>query len=100
MENNHITRDELHQIPLFAALDDQQLANFLKSSKAISLAAKKTLFEKGSPAEHFYLLRSGQVKLYCLSADGDEKVIEIINPSQTFAEAILFMPKHIYPVCA
>lgn len=100
MENNHILRDELHQIPLFAALDEQQLASILKSSKAISLVAKKSLFEKGAPAEHFYLLKSGQVKLYCLSAEGDEKVIEIINPSQTFAEAIMFMPKHIYPVCA
>ena len=100
MENNHITRDELHQVPLFAALNDQQLASILKSSKAISLAANKTLFEKGTPATHFYLLKSGQVKLYCLSADGDEKVIEIINPSQTFAEAIMFMPKHIFPVCA
>ncbi len=100
MENNHIARDELHQIALFAALDDQQLASVLKFSKAISLGARKILFEKGTPAEHFYLLKSGQVKLYCLSAEGDEKVIEIINPSQTFAEAIMFMPKHNYPVCA
>ena len=100
MENNHILKDELHRIALFEALDDEQLASILKSTKIISLAARKTLFEKGVLAEHFYLLKSGQVKLYCLSAEGDEKVIEIINPSQTFAEAIMFMPKHIYPVCA
>jgi len=100
MENNHILKDELHRIALFEALDDEQLASILKSSKVISLAARKTLFEKGVPAEYFYLLKSGQVKLYCLSAEGDEKVIEIINPSETFAEAIMFMPKHIFPVCA
>ncbi|MCK4865332.1 MAG: Crp/Fnr family transcriptional regulator [Gammaproteobacteria bacterium] len=100
MENNHILKDELHRIALFEALDDEQLASILKSSKVISLAARKTLFEKGAPAEHFYLLKSGQVKLYCLSADGDEKVIEIINSSETFAEAIMFMPKYTYPVCA
>jgi len=100
MENNHILKDELHRIALFEALDDEQLVSILKSTKIVSLAAKKTLFEKGVLAEHFYLLKSGQVKLYCLSAEGDEKVIEIINPAQTFAEAIMFMPKHIYPVCA
>ena len=100
MENTPIIKDELHQIALFEALDDEQLASILKSSKVISLAAKKSLFEKGSPATHFYLLKSGQIKLFCLSAEGDEKVIEIINPSQTFAEAIMFMPKHIYPVSA
>lgn len=100
MGNNHILKDELHQIALFEALDDQQLTDILKSSKVICLASKKSLFEKGSLATHFYLLKSGQIKLFCLSAEGDEKVIEIINPSQTFAEAIMFMPKHIYPVCA
>ena len=100
MENNHILKDELLQIPLFEALDDQQLASMLSSGKVISLDSKKTLFEKGSPATHFYLLKTGQIKLFCLSAEGDEKVIEIVNPSQTFAEAIMFMPKHVYPVSA
>ena len=100
MGNNEITSEQLHHIPLFNALDDQQLNDVLKSSRHIFLPAKKNLFEKDSPASHFYLLISGQVKLFCLSAEGDEKVIEIIYPSQTFAEAIIFMPKLIYPVSA
>ena len=100
MGNEDILKDELHQIPLFSALDDQQLTSMLNSSKVISLESKTTLFEKDFPATHFYLLKSGQIKLFCLSAEGDEKVIEIVNPSQTFAEAIMFMPKHVYPVSA
>lgn len=95
-----IILDELHQIALFSALDEQQLNSVLKSCKKIILPAKNILFEKGSHASHFYLLKSGQVKLFCLSADGCEKVIEIIYPSQTFAEAIMFMPKQVYPVSA
>lgn len=100
MDNHTIILEQLHQIPLFEALDEKQLNSVLKASRTITLAAKNTLFEKDSPANYFYLLKSGQVKLFCLSADGDEKVIEIINPSQTFAEAIMFMPKHLYPVSA
>jgi CRP/FNR family transcriptional regulator, dissimilatory nitrate respiration regulator len=100
MENNSILLDQLHHIPLFSALDEQQLESIIKSSRHISLSVKNILFEKDSPASHFYLLISGQVKLFCLSEEGDEKVIEIIYPSQTFAEAIMFMPKQIYPVSA
>jgi len=92
--------DLLHQIPLFQALDEQQLNGVLKSCHIQSLPAKNILFEKGSVASHFYLVKCGQVKLFCLSEDGDEKVIEIINPSETFAEAIMFMPKQVYPVSA
>ena len=97
---NNINEDILHQIPLFQALDEKQFKIVLKSSHVLSMAAKSTLFEKGSTASHFYLLKSGQIKLFCLSEEGDEKVIEIINPSETFAEAIMFMPKLIYPVSA
>lgn len=99
MEIN-LTLDELHHIPLFEALDEKQLALVLKSSRQISLPAKNSLFEKDAPASHFYYVKSGQIKLFRLSAEGDEKVIEIIYPTQTFAEAIIFMPKQIYPVNA
>ncbi len=95
-----LNEDMLHQIPLFQALNEKQLKDVLKSSHTFSLGTKNTLFEKGSVASHFYLLKSGQVKLFCLSEGGDEKVIEIINPLETFAEAIMFMPKQIYPVSA
>jgi CRP-like cAMP-binding protein len=97
---NSLNENILRQIPLFQALDEKQLKGVLKSCQVLSLAAKSSLFERGSAASHFYLLKSGQIKLFCLSEEGDEKVIEIINPSETFAEAIMFMPKQIYPVCA
>jgi len=97
---NNLDEDVLRQTPLFQALDEQQFKNILKSSRVLTLPAKNILFEKDSVASHFYLLKSGLIKLFCLSEEGDEKVIEIINPSQTFAEAIMFMPKKIYPVSA
>lgn len=100
MENNNIILDMLHHIPLFESLDDQQLNSIVKFCKKKSLPAKNILFEKNSPASHFYLLKSGQIKLFCLSSEGDEKIIEIIYPSQTFAEAIMFMSKQNYPVSA
>ena len=97
---NNFDEDVLRQAPLFQALDDLQLNDVLKSGKVLSLPAKNVLFEKDTDASHFYLLRSGQIKLFCLSEEGDEKVLDIINPSQTFAEAIMFLPKKIYPVSA
>lgn len=100
MQNNNVILDELHQIPLFSALDEQQLELVLQTCRSVILPSKTILFEKSSPASHFYLLKSGQIKLFCLSSEGSEKIIEIIYPSQTFAEAIMFMPKQIYPVSA
>ena len=97
---NQLNEELLHQIPLFQALNNKQLSDVLKLARTHSLPTKTNLFEKDTPAKRFYLLVSGQVKLFCLSEEGDEKVVEIINPSQTFAEAVMFMPKHVYPVSA
>ena len=100
MEFNRFTLDEFKHIPLFQALKDSQLETIFSSTRKISLPAKTILFERGSPAEHFYMLYSGQIKLFFLSPEGDEKVMEIIYPRQTFAEAVMFMPQLVYPVSA
>ncbi|MFV2061779.1 MAG: Crp/Fnr family transcriptional regulator [Gammaproteobacteria bacterium] len=100
MKFNKEVLDVFQHISLFEALEESQLEKMLAASRKITLSEKSILFEKGAPAEFFYLLYSGQIKLFILSAEGDEKVMEIIYPSHTFAEAILFMPKQFYPVSA
>ncbi|MDH5570879.1 MAG: Crp/Fnr family transcriptional regulator [Gammaproteobacteria bacterium] len=100
MKSNPATIEELKAIYLFEALNKVQLEKILQTATQIDLAGKEILFEAGQPAQRFYLVRSGQIKLYSISAEGDEKVMEIVYPSQTFAEAILFMQRHAYPVSA
>jgi CRP/FNR family transcriptional regulator, dissimilatory nitrate respiration regulator len=95
------TYAELRQAYLFADADDAQLAHLTGSMQTVALQAGQTLFHHGQPAERFFFLRSGQVKLFRLSPDGHEKIIEIVRPGQTFAEAVMFMGTHgRYPVSA
>ncbi|MGQ9659954.1 MAG: Crp/Fnr family transcriptional regulator [Thermochromatium sp.] len=64
------------------------------------MTAEQLLFSQGDPASRFYLLLSGQMRLFRLSPEGAEKVIEIVSPGQTFAEALMFLNAPRYPVCA
>ncbi|NIP73645.1 MAG: Crp/Fnr family transcriptional regulator [Gammaproteobacteria bacterium] len=98
--NDQALIHELRRVYLFDALSDKQLATVVQNMHKVRLEAKETLFEFGQPAQRFYLVRSGQIKLFRLSAEGDEKVIEVIRPGHTFAEAVMFMEKHKYPVSA
>jgi len=92
--------DHIRSVYLFSCLDDEQFATIMATMQVHQLAEKDHIFEYGDTAERFYLINTGQVKLYRLSPDGHEKVIEIIQKGQTFAEATMFMDKHIYPVSA
>lgn len=95
-----ITEQELRRFYLFASLTDQQLSRIKHTMRRLQFGDGEYLFEYGQPAERFFVVLSGHVKLIRISFEGDEKVIEIISPGESFAEAIMFMSQQVYPVTA
>ena len=93
-------KQHLRKHYLFAILDDDQFGQLLPGVQEFELAEGKHLFHFGDQARYFYLLSDGQIQLYRLSAMGEEKVIEIIQPGQSFAEAVMFFKINSYPVSA
>jgi CRP/FNR family transcriptional regulator, dissimilatory nitrate respiration regulator len=50
-----------------------------------------TLFRQGEPASAFFVVLSGWVKLYRITPDGLEVVINVFTTGDTFAEAAMFL---------
>ncbi len=92
--------EALRQLHLFKNLSDVQLEKLQSASHSIHLEANQLLFEHGQAAQHFFWVKTGRIKLYRLSLDGKEKIIEMIPAHHTFAEAVMFMQRHVYPVSA
>jgi CRP-like cAMP-binding protein len=90
----------LRNVGHFAALDETQMASIAAATRLVKLGENESLFQHGQPAEDFFLVLQGQIKLFRLSEGGDEKVIEIITPGRLFAEAVMFMERQVYPVNA
>lgn len=88
----------LRRIPLLAELGDGGLQELARRTRFIGLDDGQALFEQGDPAEAFFHVLEGRIKLYRLSPDGHEKVVEIIQAGQSFAEAVMFMEGRAYPV--
>ncbi len=91
--------DTLSKIPLFSALESAQLDHIARHTHRHHVAKQSILFQKGDPAEGFYFLLSGQIKLALISADGNEKVVEFINPGMSFGEAVMLIGQP-YPAYA
>jgi len=92
--------EDLKKGLLFSHLGEEQLERVAKGARRVALAEGESLFEQGERADRFYLLLRGQVKLYRLSPAGNEKVIEVVTPGSTFAEALMFLDRPHYPVGA
>lgn len=91
--------DTLRRAPLLQGLSDDALARLLDGALVHSPASGTTLFVQDEPAERIYLVLDGWVKLYRLAMDGNEAIVSVVAPGETFAEAASFA-NALYPVCA
>ncbi len=91
---------ELEENLLFKRLTREQLERVAALAERMHLKEGAHLFEQDDEATRFYLVLEGQIKLFRLSPDGNEKVIEIFTAGQTFGEALMFLEHPHYPVCA
>lgn len=85
---------------LFSALSPSQWETVKKESTIIHLKRDMLLFAQRDHADRFFLLAQGLIKLSLLSEEGQEKVLRIIKPGQTFGEALMFLKKSHFPVHA
>lgn len=89
---------DLERHPVLAGLSLAQQREVLVRADAFRIARDETLFQADQPARHFFLCRSGQLKLYRLAPNGSEKIVGMIDEGESFAEAAAFMQRRTYPV--
>jgi CRP-like cAMP-binding protein len=89
----------LSRLPLFQKLAPEQVAALETACRERRLAKGEMLFNKGDPAKGFFVVVFGQIKLAFPSSQGNEKVVQILGPQQSFGEAVMFMDR-AYPVFA
>ncbi|HZW11677.1 MAG TPA: Crp/Fnr family transcriptional regulator [Noviherbaspirillum sp.] len=85
--------DFLSRLPLFNEIAPAELDKIAASVAEMHVARGEILFRRGDPCLGFHIVIYGQIKLAFTSADGNEKVVEIIGPGFSFGEAVMFVEK-------
>ncbi|MDT7838694.1 Crp/Fnr family transcriptional regulator [Aquabacterium sp. OR-4] len=80
----------LSVLPLFNDMRPHELEHLAQGCTLRRMARGDSVFRVGDPCEAFHVTVVGQVKLFAISPAGQEKVIELIGPGQSFAEALMF----------
>jgi CRP/FNR family transcriptional regulator len=92
-------RQLLKNIPLFAGLCEGDIDDLMKIVRISDHPRGELLFSEGEMAEGFFVVLDGKVKVYKLSPEGKERILHIIHPGGTFAEAAIF-GEGLYPAYA
>ncbi len=80
----------IKQCHLFNGVTTTDLHLLLSILRIRKFNKGEVLFEDGAEAEGFYIVASGKVKVYKLSPDGKERILHMVQPGNSFAEAAIF----------
>jgi|SRR5690606_23108846 len=97
---NHNVVMALKQSAMFSGFDAETFDDILKFSRLNKVLSEQIIFHQGDELTHIYFVYDGAVKLGRGSFKGEEKIIEVLLPSRTFAEGVLFAGAPKYPVTA
>ena len=73
-----------HPVELVAGIRGDQLSEILDAAKARRIAAGQIILREGASPTHLFLLKSGRAKLYRLARSGDEVLLSLLTPGDSF----------------
>lgn len=86
-------REFLKRLPLFSDFTQDELALVAGGTTEVHVARGQPIFRRGDMCHGFFTVVYGQVKLSFVSAQGNEKIVEMIGPGYSFGEAVMFMER-------
>jgi CRP-like cAMP-binding protein len=89
----------VRRLPLLANLEPARLADLLADAQVREAGRGTVLFLQGDPADRFYVVLDGWVRLYRETPDGAEITIALFTRGESFAEAAMLASGR-FPVCA
>ncbi len=90
-------RLQLWRLPLFQGLADEVVADLIDDATVRDFRRGTLLFGRDDPADRFYVVLQGWVKLSRETKDGHESVIGLFSQGESFGEAAMF-ESELFPV--
>lgn len=86
-------REFLKRLPLFDDFGADELSVVAGGTSELHATRCQPIFHRGDTCNGFYSVVYGQVKLGFVSAQGNEKIVEIVGSGHSFGEALMFMER-------
>jgi CRP/FNR family cyclic AMP-dependent transcriptional regulator len=77
----------LKQVPLFATMDDDELAILASQVELKSFTPRQRIYKRGSAAERAYVMVSGAVRVTTIDDDNQEVLVDQPGPGEFFGFA-------------
>jgi CRP-like cAMP-binding protein len=82
--------DRIRIASIFSKLSEQEISPFKNAAQVRSYKKGKVLYLQEEPAEFFYVICSGWVKLFHTMPEGDEVVVDMLTAGDMVGESATF----------
>jgi CRP/FNR family transcriptional regulator len=86
--------EQIASVPLFEGLPKDQQQDIAAIALDRKFTRGQTVFAEGQPADGFYVVLSGRVKIFKLSSEGKEQILHLFGPGEPFGEVPVFEGRH------
>lgn len=84
-----MSTEALHAVPLFADLEDSDLARIAEASVVRTFNKNSIVITEGDSSNSLYVILSGEVKVFVSDADGKINIVNRLGPGDYFGELSL-----------
>ena len=94
-----LDRSVIAGLPPFEGLEPDDLDRVLEQARASRYPKDSAIFEPDEPAEHFFLLLDGHVRVVRITAEGEQVISRYVNAGEMFGLAVA-LGRKTYPARA
>ncbi len=87
---NGVVEKVLRKTPLFASITDEEMQALAARASIRRFHRGELLFGEGDPCTGLFLVASGKIRIFKMSAAGREQVLAVEGPGSSFAELPVF----------
>ena len=83
-----MAKERLNSEEIFSFLRPDQVNALSRAAQAVDLKAGETIYERGAPATHFYVVLGGEVALRLPGKPGVSLLIDELGPGSMFGSCV------------
>lgn len=86
--------DDVRSISIFSNLSAEEISRFQNVAQIRSYKKNKIIYLQGEPANFFYVVGGGWVKLFRTMPEGEEVIVDMLTTGHMFGESAIFEHDH------
>ncbi len=89
----------MSKVAVLSAFSRDEIVSMTNGAAVVIYNGREFLFSEGEPAEQFFIVIKGQVRLFRILGDGRVTLFHLVSAGESFAEAVVLSGQR-YPVSA